>query len=116
MCNGLAAKVRAAVAGQTYDAFHKQQAKQIRKAIFGANEFDKIKDFYDFETNGLRIMNVDIYSVQPESKETQILLKKSVIQSIKIQTDSFEAGHRHEQMLADQRNQGLLNNQKIKAD
>jgi hypothetical protein len=49
-------------------------------------------------------MNVDIYSVQPESKETQILLKKSVIQSIKIQTDSFEAGHRHEQMLADQRN------------
>ncbi len=70
MCNGLAAKVRAAVASQTYDAFHKQQAKQIRKAIFGANEFDKINDFYDFKTNGLRIMNVDIYSVEPTSRET----------------------------------------------
>ncbi len=61
-------------------------------------------------------MNVDIYSVQPESKETQILLKKSVIQSIKIQTDSFEAGHQHEQLLADQRNDGQLYQQKIKDD
>ena len=35
MTNLMAAKVRAAVAGQTFEAFHKQSARVIRKAILG---------------------------------------------------------------------------------
>ena len=78
MCNALAAKVRAAVASQTYEQFHKQQAYYIRKAIFGASKENGINDYFDFKTNGLRIKNVDIYSVEPESRETQRKLKRSV--------------------------------------
>ena len=78
MCNALAAKVRAAVASQTYESFHKQQAFYIRKAIFGVDEGNHINDYFDIETNGLRVQNVDIYSVEPESREPQRKLKKSV--------------------------------------
>jgi major vault protein len=94
MCNALAAKVRAAVAQQTYEQFHRQQAFYIRKAIFGTRKGnpDKINDDgFTFQTNGLKVINVDIYSVSPESKETQMKLKNSVNQSIKIQTNTLAA-------------------------
>ena len=35
MCNILASKVRAAVAGVEFEEFHKTSAKLIRKSIFG---------------------------------------------------------------------------------
>lgn len=55
-----------------------------------------INDFFDFNKNLLRIKNVDIQSVEPESRETQEKLKKSVTLAIKIATESIEAHFRHE--------------------
>jgi major vault protein len=70
MCNLMAAKVRAAVASSSFEDFHKSSAHIIRKAIFGLDERNKINDNYDFEKNCLRIKNVDIQSVEPESRDT----------------------------------------------
>jgi major vault protein len=59
---------------------------------------------------------VDIQSVEPESRETQDKLKKSVTLAIKIATESKEAHFRHEQTLLDQQNKGQLQKTKIEDD
>ena len=56
----MAAKVRAAVAGSTFEVFHKTSARIIRKAIFGLDEEGHINDKFCFPNTGLSIINVDI--------------------------------------------------------
>lgn len=70
MCNNLGSKVRAAIAGHTFDAFHKSSARIIRKAIFGVDENDHINDTYVFPNNNLYVINCDIISVEPEDRDT----------------------------------------------
>ena len=55
MCNLMASKVRAAVARNTFDTFHRESARVIRKAIFGEDERKHINDYFDFKQNRLRV-------------------------------------------------------------
>lgn len=71
MCSCLASRVRAQVAAMPFDTFHKSSARTIRKAVLGYNpETDKVNDYFEFESNGLRIYNVDIKSAEPIDKKT----------------------------------------------
>jgi major vault protein len=44
MCNAIAARIRAAVAQEKFETFHKKSARLIRSSLFGINEQGKIND------------------------------------------------------------------------
>jgi len=109
-CKAIASRVRAAVASTTFDVFHKNSAKIIRNAVFGA---DIEKDKFFFSANLLTITNIDIQSVEPVDQRTRDSLQKSVQLAIEITTKSQEAGARHENARLEQEAVGRLERQKI---
>jgi len=113
LCKAIASQVRAAVASEPFDNFHKYSARIIRVAVFGKDEHDKIRDEYIFSSNGLRITNVDIQSVEPVDQRTRDSLQKSVQLAIEITTKSQEAAASHEASRLEQEAKGLLDRQKI---
>jgi len=87
MCSSMASRIRAAVAGSSFDQFHKSSVRSIRKAIFGVDPTtDKIIDELFVEANNLVIFNVDIQSAEPMDKKTKESLQKTVTQAIEITT------------------------------
>jgi major vault protein len=106
-CKAIASRVRGAVAGVTFDAFHKNSADIIRKAVFGE------KDVLLFTANNLVISNIDIQSVEPVDQRTRDSLQKSVQLAIEITTKSLEATARHESSRLEQEAMGRLERQKI---
>ncbi len=95
-CKAIASRVRGAVAGVSFDEFHRHSARIIRTAVFGTDEAGKIKEEFRFKTNNLVIFNVDIQSVEPVDEETLKSLQKSVQIAIQITTDAQEAAARHD--------------------
>jgi len=112
-CKAIAARVRGAVAGHSFDEFHKHSAKLIRTAIFGIDEHGKIKNRFAFTQNRLYISNIDIQSVEPVDSRTRDALQKSVQLAIEITTKSQEAEARHEAERREQEARGRLERQKI---
>jgi len=112
-CKAIASRVRGAVAGHTFDEFHKHSAKLIRTAIFGIDENGKIKNRFAFTQNKLLITNIDIQSVEPVDSRTRDALQKSVQLAIEITTKSQEAEARHEAERREQEARGRLERQKI---
>jgi len=112
-CKAIAARVRGAVAGHSFDEFHKHSAKLIRTAIFGIDEAGKIKNRFAFSQNKLVITNIDIQSVEPVDSRTRDALQKSVQLAIEITTKSQEAEARHEAERREQEARGRLERQKI---
>jgi len=112
-CKAIAARVRGAVAGHSFDEFHKHSAKLIRTAIFGIDEGGKIKNRFAFNQNKLVITNIDIQSVEPVDSRTRDALQKSVQLAIEITTKSQEAEARHESERREQESRGRLERQKI---
>jgi len=113
-CKAIASRVRGAVAGHTFDEFHKHSAKLIRTAIFGIEEqTGKIKNRFAFSQNKLVITNIDIQSVEPVDSRTRDALQKSVQLAIEITTKSQEAEARHEAERREQEARGRLERQKI---
>jgi major vault protein len=106
-CKAIASRVRGAVAGVTFDAFHKNSADIIRKAVFGE------KDVLLFTANNLVISNIDIQSVEPVDQRTRDSLQKSVQLAIEITTKSLEATARHDSSRLEQEAMGRLDRQKI---
>ena len=64
-CKAMGSRVRGAVAGVTFDVFHKNSAKIIRASVFGMNGQGKVGDHFQFKANNLVITNIDIQSVNP---------------------------------------------------
>jgi len=112
-CKAIASRVRGAVAGHSFDEFHKHSAKLIRTAIFGIDEAGKIKNRFAFSQNKLVITNIDIQSVEPVDSRTRDALQKSVQLAIEITTKSQEAEARHEAERREQEARGRLERQKI---
>jgi major vault protein len=112
-CKAIASRVRGAVAGHSFDEFHKHSAKLIRTAIFGLGEKGKIRNRFVFSQNKLVITNIDIQSVEPVDSRTRDALQKSVQLAIEITTKSQEAEARHEAERREQEARGRLERQKI---
>jgi major vault protein len=112
-CKAIASRVRGAVAGHSFDEFHKHSAKLIRTAIFGIDEAGKIRNRFAFSQNKLVITNIDIQSVEPVDSRTRDALQKSVQLAIEITTKSQEAEARHEAERREQEARGRLERQKI---
>jgi major vault protein len=113
-CKAIASRVRGAVAGVSFDKFHRQSADLIRDSVFGISETaePKIAQF-KFSANNLIITNIDIQSVEPVDQRTRDSLQKSVQLAIEITTKSQEATARHESTRLEQEAIGRLERQKI---
>jgi len=91
LCSIMAARIRAAVAMQTFDEFHKNFAKIMRTSIFGVNPAtNKILDEYVIDKNSMVVTNVDIQNVVPIDSKTRSSLKESVGLAIDITTKKQE--------------------------
>jgi major vault protein len=112
-CKTIASRIRGAVAAHTFDAFHKNSAAIIKKAVFGVQEDGEAKESIVFEANNLEITNIDIQSVEPVDQRTRDALQKSVQLAIEITTKSQEATARHEAERREQEARGRLERQKI---
>ena len=116
MCNVMASKVRGTVASITFDDFHKNSARLIRKSIFGTNEQGKIKEEFSFTENNLVVTNVDIQNVAPVDAKTRDSLQKSVTLAIEISTQSQEQNAKYLADKHEQQARGQLQKLKIEAD
>eukprot|EP01114_Cavostelium_apophysatum_P021311 TRINITY_DN73_c0_g1_i2.p1 TRINITY_DN73_c0_g1~~TRINITY_DN73_c0_g1_i2.p1 ORF type:complete len:827 (-),score=304.70 TRINITY_DN73_c0_g1_i2:101-2581(-) len=112
-CKAIASRVRGAVAGVSFDAFHRNSAKVIRAAVFGVDAQEKVKNNFRFTSNNLVITNIDIQSVEPVDQRTRDSLQKSVQLAIEITTKSQEASAKHESSRLEQEAMGRLERQKI---
>jgi len=112
-CKAIASRVRGAIASVTFDAFHKNSARVIRQAVFGADDGGVERNNFLFTSNNLVITNIDIQSVEPVDQRTRDSLQKSVQLAIEITTQSQEASARHEAERKEQEAKGLLERQKI---
>jgi len=112
-CKAIASRVRGAVASQSFDHFHKYSADLIRKAVFGVDDNNNIRNRFHFKSNNLVITNIDIQSVEPVDQRTRDALQKSVQLAIEITTKSQEAAARHEAERREQEAKGRLERQKI---
>jgi len=112
-CKAIASRVRGAVAGVSFDAFHRNSAKIIRSAVFGTEETGKVRNKFHFSSNNLVITNIDIQSVEPVDQRTRDSLQKSVQLAIEITTKSQEAAARQESSRLEQEALGRLERQKI---
>jgi len=112
-CKAIASRVRGAVAGVSFDSFHRNSAKVIRQAVFGTEESGKIRNKFHFSANNLVITNIDIQSVEPVDQKTRDSLQKSVQLAIEITTKSQEASARQESSRLEQEALGRLERQKI---
>lgn len=113
-CKAMASRVRGAVAGETFDNFHKYSAKIIRGSIFGMDEAGKVRDKFVFPNNNLIITNVDVQSVEPVDSRTRESLQKSVQLAIEITTNSQEAKAHQEAKREEEEAKGMLEQQRLK--
>lgn len=112
-CNHLASRVRATVASETFDNFHKNSAKLIRSSIFGKDKNGNPLLKFVNKANGLTITEIDIQEIVPVNDETKQALQKAVQIAIQITTDSQEANARHIYERQEQESSGKLIQQQI---
>lgn len=112
-CKAIASQVRGAVAGVSFEQFHRQSAQIIREAVFGSDEGGSLREEFRFSANNLVITNVDIQSVEPVDEETLKSLQKSVQLAIKITTDAQEAAARNDAKRIEQEAKARLERQGI---
>jgi major vault protein len=113
LCKALSARVRGAVAGTSFDSFHKHSVDIIQDAVFGRTAEGQVLDKLRFPSNGLVVTNIDIQSVEPVDQKTRDSLQKSVQLAIEITTKSQEASARQEAERLDQEARGRLERQKL---
>merc|ERR1712178_585501 len=112
-CKAMGSRVRGAVAGVTFDVFHKNSAKIIRASVFGMNDKGKVGDHFKFKANNLVITNIDIQSVEPVDVETRKSLQRSVQMAVQITTNSQEAAARHTALREEEEAKGFLEQQRL---
>jgi len=112
-CKAIASRVRGAVAGVSFDQFHKNSAQVIRNAVFGLDEKNILRNKFKFSSNNLAITNIDVQSVEPVDQRTRDSLAKSVQLAIEITTSSLEAAAKQDSARLEQEALGRLERQKI---
>ncbi|CAG9320428.1 unnamed protein product [Blepharisma stoltei] len=113
LCNFMASRVRGAVAGASFDQFHRESARIIRKSVFGLDESGHVNDDFKFDENNLVLTNVDIQSVEPVDRQTKERLQESVTMAIEITTQTEEAKARHASERQAQEAEGQLEKLRI---
>jgi major vault protein len=106
-CKAIASRVRGAVAGTPFEAFHMKSADIIRDSVFGS------KSVMFFPSNNLVISGIDIQSVEPIDARTRESLQRSVQLAIEGTTKAQEATARHKAAQTDQEAKNLLEKLKI---
>lgn len=109
-CKSIASRVRGAVAGVSFDQFHKDSSNIIKRSVFGSG--DEHRELR-FSANNLVITNIDVQSVEPVDQRTRDSLQKSVQLAIEITTKAQEAAARQESARREQEATGRLERQKI---
>jgi len=112
-CKAIASRVRSAVASESFDNFHKNSARIIRKSVFGEGDDGKIRRFFEFSANNLVVTNIDIQSVEPVDESTRNSLQQSVQLAIQITTQSQEARARHDAHREEEEAKGMLERQRL---
>ncbi|RNF05301.1 putative major vault protein [Trypanosoma rangeli] len=115
-CSTLANRVRAAIAMESFEQFHRNSSSVIRKAIFCSHSgmTEMREDGLYFPVNGLLITSVDVRTVEPVEPNTLNALKKSVQLAVEIITKSQENEAAHQAMIFEQEAKGSLELQIMK--
>ena len=114
MCKSLASRIRGAVAGVTFDDFHKNSARIIRGSVLGFDRAtNKVMEKFAFPSNLLAVTSVDIQCVEPVDQRTKDSLMKSVQLAIEITTNAQEASAKHVAQKIEQEAKGKLERQRI---
>jgi len=90
MCLTLASKIRSYIATLSFEDFHKNSDRLIKRAVFGESIEGEINQNLRYEECHLVIYEVDIQSVTPTDQTTQNLLQKSVSLAIELATKTIE--------------------------
>lgn len=113
MCLTMASKIRSYIATLTFEDFHKNSDRLIKRAVFGENEKGEINDKLRYDECHLVINDVDIQSVTPTDQTTQALLQKSVSLAIELATKTIEQEYTIQALIKDQEFKGELEKLKI---
>jgi major vault protein len=113
-CSSIASRVRAFVAGETFDSFHKHSSEIVKRAVFGVDsKTGELKPRLYFGSNGLIVTSVDIQEIEVIDEKTRDALQKSVKMAIEITTQSQESTARNHASVREQKAKGLLERQII---
>lgn len=113
-CSCIASRIRANVAGISFDNFHKHSATLVKGAVFGIdNRTQEPKSILRFPSNRLVVTSVDVQGIEVLDEKTRNALNQSVKMAIEITTQSQEAGARQEASVREQQARGMLETQVI---
>jgi major vault protein len=113
MCLTMASKIRSFVATLTFEDFHKNSDRLIKRAVFGENERGEINTQICYEDCRLVINDVDIQSVIPTDPTTQNLLSQSVSLAIELATKTIEQEYVIAALIKEQEFKGEVEKLKI---
>jgi len=114
LCLTLGSKIRSFIATMTFDDFHKNSDRLIKKAVFGEmnEESKEINKFLTYE-NGLIVTDVDIQSVTPSDADTRKLLQQSVSLAIELATKTIKQQYQIQALMKRQEFKGELDRLKM---
>jgi major vault protein len=98
----LGSKIRSYIAIMTFEEFHKNSDRIIKKSVFGDGQTTLTYD------SGLIVQDVDIQSVSPADPNTQKLLQKSVSLAIELATKTIEQEYIIQSLIKNQEFKGEL--------
>lgn len=108
MCLTMASRIRSYIATLTFEDFHKNSDRFIKKAVFGENREGEINSCLKYDNCRLIITGVDIQSVTPTDPTTQELLQKSVALAIELATKTIEQEYTIQAKIKEQEFSGEL--------
>jgi major vault protein len=106
MCSTLASRIRSFIATFSFEDFHKNSDRMIKRAVFGENEHGEINKSLKYEDCLLIINDVDIQSVTPTDPTTQKLLQQSVSLAIELATKTIEQEYTIQALIREQEFKG----------
>lgn len=112
-CSCIASRVRATIAGVSFEFFHKNSASILKGAVFGSDDKGDSKTELRFPSNRLVVTSIDIQEIVVIDDKTREALKQSVKMAIEITTQGQEAAARQEASVREQTARGKLERQTI---
>ena len=112
-CSCIASRIRASIAGVSFDQFHKHSSSIVRTSVFGLDANKQLRKELRFPSNRLVVSSVDIQNIEVKDERTREALQQSVKMAIEITTQSQEAAARQEASVREQQAKGRLERQQI---
>lgn len=112
-CSCIASRVRATIAGVSFEHFHKNSSSILKAAVFGNDDSGAPRADLRFPSNRLVVTSIDIQEIAVIDDKTREALKQSVKMAIEITTQGQEAAARQEASIREQTARGKLDRQQI---